>query len=213
MLLLYRRILDGLPQPHRIMNFYWGFLAVTYVAAQSVTFVECRPVYLYWQVVPPPGKCSQALVQLTVFVTLNIVTDVLLIILPMPWLIRMNISLKRRLSLIGLFSVGFLLVAIAIARLPIYRNATSQVERNTWGSVEEFSAAFVANVPTLFALRHKPGTSDNSSFPAERHSERTGFRTISEEGITVTRCIELRRNTISGSKEQEDFDVMFVEQV
>ena len=104
-------------------------------------------------------------------------------------------------------------MAIAIARLPIYRNATSQVERNTWGSVEEFAAAFVANVPTLFALRHKPGTSDNSSFPAERHSERTGFRNISEEGITVTRCIELRRNTISGSKEQEGFDVMFVEQV
>ena len=104
-------------------------------------------------------------------------------------------------------------MAIAIARLPIYRNATSQVERNTWGSVEEFAAAFVANVPTLFALRHKPAMSDNTSFPANRHSERTGFRTISEEGITVTRCIELRRNTVRSSKEQEGLDVMCVKQV
>ena len=104
-------------------------------------------------------------------------------------------------------------MAIAIARLPIYGNGTSQVERNTWGSVEEFAAAFVANVPTLFALRHKPATSDNTSFHANRHSEMTGFRTISEEGITVTRCIDLRLDTIRSSKEREGFEVMCVEQV
>ena len=60
-LLLYRRMLDGLPQPHHIMNFYWGFLVVTYVVAQSVTFVECHPFYLYWQVMPSPGTHSSSL--------------------------------------------------------------------------------------------------------------------------------------------------------
>jgi len=37
------------------MNYYWVFLGITYVVAQAVTFVECHPVYLYWQVVPDPG--------------------------------------------------------------------------------------------------------------------------------------------------------------
>lgn len=41
------------------------------------------------------GKCQQALIQLIVFVALNIVTDILLIILPMPWLVRMKTSLKQ----------------------------------------------------------------------------------------------------------------------
>lgn len=212
-LLLYRRMLEGLPQPRRIMNFYWGFLAITYVVVQAVTFVECHPFYLYWQVMPSPGKCQQALIQLIVFVALNIVTDILLIILPMPWLVRMKTSLKQRLSLIGLFSIGFLLIAIAIARLPIYGNGTSQVNRNTWGSVEEFAAAFVANVPTLFALRHRPATADNTSFHHRRHSEMTGFRNISDEGIMVTRCVELRRDTIRSSKDTEGIEVVFVEQV
>src|SRR6266536_2623967 len=76
----------------------------------------------------------------------------------------------RRLALIGLFSIGFLLIAVAIARLPIYGNGTSQVNRNTWGSVEEFAAAFVANVPTLFALRRREDATERVSLHSTRHS-------------------------------------------
>jgi hypothetical protein len=54
-MLLYRRMLSGLPWPRHIMNVYWVVLAATYAVSQVVTFVECRPVYLYWQVVPDPG--------------------------------------------------------------------------------------------------------------------------------------------------------------
>lgn len=37
------------------MKIYWVVLAVTYLGAQSVTFVECHPFHLYWQVTPDPG--------------------------------------------------------------------------------------------------------------------------------------------------------------
>jgi hypothetical protein len=68
--------------------------------------------------------------------------------------------LCRRAQLIGLFSIGFGLIIIAICRLPIYGGGTSQVNRNTLGSVEGFFAAFVANVPTLVTLRHPPSMND-----------------------------------------------------
>lgn len=123
------------------------------------------------------------------------------------------IFLPRRLSLVGLFSIGFLLIAVAIARLPIYGNGTSQVSRNTWGSVEEFAAAFVANVPTLFALRHRSATSDSTSFHNRRHSDMTGLRKLSDEGIMVTRCVELKRETVGDLKDPEDFEVRWVEEV
>jgi hypothetical protein len=95
------------------MNFNWVVLAVTYVVCQVFTFVECRPLYLYWQVVPDPGTltltglivelvlnkiagdCPRAPLQLIVYVSLNIFTDVLLIILPMPWLVNMKRSIKE----------------------------------------------------------------------------------------------------------------------
>jgi hypothetical protein len=57
-LLLYWRMLRGLPWPNIIMECYWGFLAMSYVVVQVFTFVECHPVYLYWQVVPDPGLNS-----------------------------------------------------------------------------------------------------------------------------------------------------------
>ena len=41
-------------------------------------------------------------------------------------------------------------------RLPIRDRDVSQHQRHTWGAVEGFCAAFVANVPTLYSLRRRP---------------------------------------------------------
>jgi hypothetical protein len=43
---------------------YLFVFAASYIVVQVVTFTECRPLHLYWQVNPDPGKCSQAQVQL-----------------------------------------------------------------------------------------------------------------------------------------------------
>ncbi|KAJ5485714.1 hypothetical protein N7530_000014 [Penicillium desertorum] len=82
-------------------------------------------------------------------------TDVMLIIIPMPWLARLRLPIARRLQLIGIFSIGILLVIIAMLRLPIGDRDVSQHQRHTWGAVEGFCAAFVANVPTLYSLRRR----------------------------------------------------------
>ncbi|KAL4918101.1 hypothetical protein BDW62DRAFT_217728 [Aspergillus aurantiobrunneus] len=155
-LLLCGRVLTGLPEPEMIVKVYWVVLFGSLVAVQGTTFGECRPSQLYWQVVPDPGDCVKANTQLVTLVVLNITTDAMLILLPMPWLLRVRKSWTKRLQYVGLFSIGLLLIAIAIVRLPYYSSSTAQVNRNTWGSVEEFFAAFVANVPTLFTLRKDP---------------------------------------------------------
>lgn len=64
------------------------------------------------------------------------------------------LTVTRKLRLLGLFSLGIFLVAITVIRLPFnVHNADTQVNRTTWASAEAFTAAFVANVPTLFTLR------------------------------------------------------------
>jgi hypothetical protein len=47
--------LQGLKSAH-IVRFYWAILGITFFVAFVVTFVECHPFRLYWQVVPDPGK-------------------------------------------------------------------------------------------------------------------------------------------------------------
>ena len=62
-----QRLLTGL-KSQAVTNFYWATLAVTFIAAFTVTFTECHPFNLYWQVVPDPGThspCSLRTLQIT----------------------------------------------------------------------------------------------------------------------------------------------------
>lgn len=49
-----QRILQGV-KSDLIVRLYWATLGVTFIGALAVTFVDCRPFRLYWQVVPNPG--------------------------------------------------------------------------------------------------------------------------------------------------------------
>ena len=91
-------------------------------------------------------------------------------------------------QLVGLFSIGFLLIAIAFVRLPInWGNGTTQINRNNWGSVEAFAAAFVANIPTLFALRRRQNL-DNDGVGSQNvdNARLSAFAQMKEEGIVTT---------------------------
>ncbi|KAL3419708.1 hypothetical protein PVAG01_08206 [Phlyctema vagabunda] len=163
-MLLIERVLGGLWWTENIMKLYWAILAATYVACQIITFAECDPFPLYWQVVPAPGKCSQALVQLVVLGVLNIVTDLMLIGLPLPTLFGLKTTWASRFRLVGLFSLGMLVVVVTIVRLPLnVTNVTLQNNRTTWASTEAFAAALVANIPTLYTLRRRK--TENLSTP------------------------------------------------
>jgi len=64
------------------------------------------------------------------------------------------LTIPRKLRLLSIFSLGIFLVVITVIRLPLnLHNADMQVNRTTWASVESFTAAFVANIPTLYTLR------------------------------------------------------------
>ena len=60
----YRHLIYHLPWEKITMITFLVVFACSYVVVQVVTFSECRPLELYWRVLPDPGKCSQAQVQL-----------------------------------------------------------------------------------------------------------------------------------------------------
>ncbi|KAJ5439086.1 uncharacterized protein N7458_010084 [Penicillium daleae] len=149
----YRRLHTNLRWEKMTMISYIGIFAATYVAVQIVTFTECDPFNHYWIVLPDPGTCCQAQLQLIVLGVLNIITDVMLIAMPIPILVLVKRSIVEKFQLAALFTVGLFIVAITIARLPQNaKNATAQVNRTTWASVELLAAAVVANAPVLYGL-------------------------------------------------------------
>lgn len=129
------------------LRLIYGFLIITYIAVVIGTLTECRPFDHYWQVVPDPGpQCREGLVQLIVMGVCDIVTDVVLIAFPIPVVLRSSMPAKKKFSLIMLFLLSAILIAITAYRIPstIDRQA-DQPYRSLLASLEILAAAGVSN--------------------------------------------------------------------
>jgi hypothetical protein len=77
------------------------------------------------------AACNRAVGNLILMAVCNIVLNMALIILPFPMLRHLRLDLKEKLQLGFLFSVGAVLVAITILRLPLILNeSVSQKSRS-----------------------------------------------------------------------------------
>ncbi|CAD6505854.1 BgTH12-01341 [Blumeria graminis f. sp. triticale] len=126
-------------------------LLITFVIVIIADVSECRSFSGYWQVIPDPGpQCRQGYAQLLSMGTCNIITDLLLVIFPIPIIIKSKMKFKRKLQLVLLFSMSLLPVATTLYRLPhIIDRRGSQQYRSLLASVEILFATAVANALVL----------------------------------------------------------------
>lgn len=132
----------------------WWTIIITFFVTMIITLVECRPINLYWD--PDPEdihKCHRAMGNLVTMAVFNIITDIALIIFPFPILRHSTLTTKQKIQLSILFSIGTVVVAITILRLPlILLSSVSQASRSMWASIEILCACIVANAAFYFAL-------------------------------------------------------------
>jgi hypothetical protein len=122
-------------------------LVATFAAVVISTLAECRPFSHYWQVLPDPGgQCRQGYVQLITLATCNILTDLMLVLFPVPIILRTHMPLKRKTQLVMLFSLSLAVVAVTIYRVPntLLRHGRQQY-RSLLASIELLFATGAAN--------------------------------------------------------------------
>ncbi|KAG0638519.1 hypothetical protein HOY80DRAFT_887810 [Tuber brumale] len=104
------------------------------------------------QVYPDPGEtCHYSEVQLYTSGACNIVTDLILIIYPLPIIFGTHLPLRRKLQIGGLFSLSFLVILVSVLRLPfVLGNNARQRWRTLFAWIEMLVACFVANAPALY---------------------------------------------------------------
>lgn len=96
-----------------------GLLFVTWASLFVALFASCRPFKKFWQIFPDPGlMCQPAIspILISVFLTCNILTDLYLISIPVPVLLRARLRTSQKFSLISLFSCNILITGIAVVR-------------------------------------------------------------------------------------------------
>lgn len=159
------------------MRVVYGFLAITYVACVISTLTECQPFSHYWQVVPDPGSaCRAGLAQLVTMGVCEIITDLVLVLFPIPLVISSGMVMKRKVSMILLFLLSLILVAITAYRIPstIHRNASQQY-RSLLASLEILASTGVANAIVI------------GSFLRDRGVKKAKFRAASVDGSVLSR--------------------------
>ncbi|CZT09997.1 related to integral membrane protein PTH11 [Rhynchosporium agropyri] len=135
----------------RMLQIIRWVLLLTFLATIVADLAECQPFSHYWQVVPDPGgRCRQGYAQLLTMGTCDIVTDILLVVFPIPIIIRSKMGMKRKIQLVLLFSASLLPAGTTMYRLPnILNRHGSQQYRSLLASVEILFATAVANALIL----------------------------------------------------------------
>ncbi|KAI4201514.1 MAG: hypothetical protein LQ346_002150 [Caloplaca aetnensis] len=153
LLILYHQMTLGLKQ-NKLVKIVGAYCVFGYILVQILYLaVWCRPFKQYWQVPVDNSQCASYYDHLITASVFNITSDLMMIYIPLPILIRARLPLKRKIILCGVFSLGFLVILCAI--LNRYYNFTagfgSLIYLN-WYVGEAATSVFVANVPHLWPL-------------------------------------------------------------
>ena len=112
-LLMYRRVFlvadDIKAYGVRFRTLIWITLAVVgscYVSFETAGIFQCTPIRRSWNDTVP-GWCTDKLQRMYAYAGCNFVTDVIILLLPMPLISGMlHISKRQKIGLMGVFALG-----------------------------------------------------------------------------------------------------------
>jgi hypothetical protein len=151
LLLFYSKLLHSLPWATIAIRSCWALLAATYIAVVVVTFTECHPLHLYWQVYPNPGHCTHAYIQLFLQGSCNILLDLAVLLISAPLLRLQGRSTGQKFRITIMVCLGLICIIITCIRIPlVVQGKSAQPSRTFFASIQILTSAFVANVPTIY---------------------------------------------------------------
>ncbi|KAI1415134.1 hypothetical protein F5Y13DRAFT_187237 [Hypoxylon sp. FL1857] len=154
------RLTAGLPYLRHRIRFAYILIGATYLGVTSTMLLSCRPLSKFWQIKTDPGNsCQPAVSRIFVFVAgvPNVVTDIYLLSIPLPLLWKVNISCRRKIVLISLFSGAIFSIGMSIIRADVIMRGGPDVVvyGSLWACRETFVAIVVTNLPILHPLFKK----------------------------------------------------------
>ena len=103
-LLLYLRIFPG--RQFRLWLWSVGLFVVAYNGGQALCSVfECHPIRKVWDPIVE-GSCIKLDLIYLICGGLNILTDLMILVGPMPSLWRLQMKIRQKLQLISIFCIG-----------------------------------------------------------------------------------------------------------
>ncbi|KAJ5337701.1 hypothetical protein N7452_004429 [Penicillium brevicompactum] len=203
----YLRIFPG--RPFRIACYVMMAIVAAYSSWAIVSgYVNCVPVAKFWNH-DLPGNCLNFEAVWFFNASMNIATDIALLMLPMPLLSQLQLPRMQKFALIGIFAIGVLVVVTSILRLSSLREVAnspdtsySNVGAAYWTAAECNVAIICASLPFLRPIisRIFPKLLSTNSY--------NRYQSTRPAGTTVTGTRTQTRHTQLFSQNQDkEFDM------
>ncbi|GAA90674.1 integral membrane protein [Aspergillus luchuensis IFO 4308] len=146
-----------------------GCLCIYYIVAEVVKIRMCDPVPGYWTL-DPKARCLNQRAALIADSVISVVTDFIILILPLPLTWSLQMSRSKKLRVIGMLSAGGLATAFSLYRLVlVLRDGSSNDQTIVFmivilsGNAEGGVAMICACLPTINILINKLRKKEYSS--------------------------------------------------
>lgn len=110
-------------------------LVVTNLAGLALTLIyifQCRPVSaVFLSTIPPSAKCTDIVTLYLSSAPVNIVTDLVILFLPMPILTKMRLPRKQKAILVITFGFGFFATVVDVVRIAFLQQAATSRQLRT----------------------------------------------------------------------------------
>ncbi|KAI1251711.1 hypothetical protein MGN70_006279 [Eutypa lata] len=118
MLFLYQRVVQGL-WVEKFLKPAMFLVGLTFFASYLILFCACRPYNRMWIVYPDQGPICQPQSTLNMVppLIMNVLTDILIMGIPAPVLLKVKTTIWKRLGLLALFGGGFFVMIAAVLRV------------------------------------------------------------------------------------------------
>ncbi|KAH8170403.1 hypothetical protein LIA77_09184 [Sarocladium implicatum] len=143
----------------KMRKIFYICMTIVLGASFSQIFVQiwsCVPIEAFWDPVNHPGRCIDNQTQWFSNAALNILTDLIVFILPLPVIGKLNLAKGQKYSLLGIFCLGFFTCALSVARirfLKLTEDMTwTNVEAAIWSIAELASGILCSSLLTLRPL-------------------------------------------------------------
>jgi len=149
------------------------YAAVGFVVMEILYLgVWCRPFNQYWAVPTDNIQCSAATNHLITNLALNISSDIMIMLIPMPILLKSSLPLKKKIILCGIFLLGCFTILSALLSKYYSFSEPFGSSWTFWYIRESSTALITANLPATWTLlRHHFHL---SSFHAKSSQRTTG---------------------------------------
>lgn len=217
-LYFFRSIASRRPLRH-VVNGTIVFVGVYSLGATIAAVFQCRKVSDAWNTdihfaqfdkVPnanaPKSHCYDQTIYFMFTAALNLFSDVVILLIPIPVLLSLSVPLRQRLALVGIFSVGVLAIVASSVRMYVmtlwaaspWNGAIHGADLLLWGQVETNSGIISASVPFLRLLFKRKER-------AERVSDQGGVEVVPPRvGKPQLQPLEMDAVVLFPKDEQDD---------